>query len=159
MYSVYAMLVVELGLVAAVAFGLWFGLSVLRRRSGHPSGGWAALEAAWGVATPPPEPITTRANLAVGRVVWRNCVVVGCAPSGLHLAVRIPLLGGLGRRPVRIPWNAFRDPEPVKLFWQDARLWHLGEPEVATLTLPAELETHLHAKGYVLGRALRHEPN
>lgn len=155
----YALLALELGLLAAAGFGLWFLLRVLRRRSGHASGGWAALESVWGSAAPPTDPITTRASIAVGRVIWRNCVVVGCDPRGLHLAVRVPLLGGFGKKPVLIPWTAFHAPEPVKLYWQDARLWHLGHPEVASITLPSELETHVHAKGYALGTGRRIDVN
>lgn len=159
MNFMYALLALELGLLAAAGFGLWFLLRLMRRRSGHAAGGWAALEAAWGVAMPPADPITTRASIAVGRVVWRNCVVVGCDPRGLHLAVRVPLLGGFGKKPVRIPWDAFHDPEAVKLYWQDAHLWHLGTPEVATITLPADLETHLHAEGHTLGTGRPTDPN
>jgi len=141
--SLFLLFALEIGLFAVAALGLWFGLRALRRRVLQGSGGWAALEAAFGVDAAPEAPIATGASLMVGPVLWRNCVAVGADPSGLHLAVRVPLLGGMGKRPVVIPWDAFRDPEPATLYWGTARLWHLGEPEVATLTLPSDLDARL----------------
>ena len=152
MEFMYVLLVVELVVIVLVAVGLWFGLAALRRRSGGSSAGWAALEAAWAVADAPKDPIASRQSLMVGKVLWRNCVAVSADPRGLHLAVKVPLLGGFGKKPVLIPWEAFRDPEPAKLFWGDATLWHLGTPDVATLTLPVDLETQIRAAG---GRLLR----
>lgn len=154
MEFMYVLLVVELVFIVLVAIGLWFGLKALRRRAGGggAGGGWSALEAAWGVEEAPKDPIVGHGTLFVGKILWRNCVAVGIDPRGLHLAVRAPIFGGFGKSPVRIPWDAFRASEPAQIQWQEARLWHLGEPEVTTLTLPREIEAALAAKGRVLGR-------
>lgn len=148
METMYLLFLVEILFLAAMAVGLWLFLRALRRRSGGSKGGWAALEAAWGVAEPPPAPIVTRGTIVVGKVLWRNCVTVGADATGLHLAVKVPVLGAMGKTPVRIPWSAFHAPEPAKLYWSDATLWHLGIPEVATITLPPEINAALKAKGH-----------
>ena len=147
----YVLLVVEVLFLLAMGLVLWKVLAAMKRRAGGSSSGWSALEAAWGVAEAPKDPIATRASLMVGKVLWRNCAVVGVDPRGLHLAVKVPIFGAFGKTPVRIPWDAFHDPEPARLFWADATLWRLGAPEVATITLPADLAARLD----IAGRALR----
>ncbi|WP_333825993.1 hypothetical protein [Pinisolibacter sp.] len=147
----YVLLVVEVFFLVAMGLVLWKVLAAMKRRAGGSSTGWSALEAAWGVTEAPKDPITTRANLMVGKVLWRNCVVVGIDPRGLHLAVKVPIFGGFGKTPVRIPWTAFHDPEPARLFWADATMWRLGTPEVATITLPGDLESRLDIAGHALG--------
>ena len=148
METMYLLFLVEILFLVLVGLGLWAVLRALRRRSGGSPAGWLALEAAWGVAEAPGRPIVTRGTLVVGKVLWRNCVTVGADADALHLAVKVPLLGAMGRGPVRIPWTAFRSPEPAKLQWRDATLWHLGTPEVATLTLPSEIDAALRASGH-----------
>ena len=147
----YVLLGVEVVFLVAMGLVLWKVLAVMKRRAGGSSSGWSALESAWAVAEPPKDPIATRANLMVGKVLWRNCVIVGIDPRGLHLAVKVPIFGGFGKKPVRIPWDAFHDPEPARLFWADATLWRLGTPEVATITLPEDLSTKIAARGGHLG--------
>ena len=147
----YVLLVVEVLFLLAMGLVLWKVLAAMKRRAGGSAAGWSALEAAWGVAEAPKDPIATRANLMVGKVLWRNCVIVGIDPRGLHLAVKVPIFGGFGKSPVRIPWDAFHDPEPARLFWADATLWRLGTPEVATMTLPADLAAKIAARGGHLG--------
>jgi hypothetical protein len=156
----YVLLVVEVLFLVAMGLVLWKVLAAMKRRAGVSSGGssggsaagWSALETAWAVAEPPQDPITTRANLMVGKVLWRNCVIVGIDPRGLHLAVKVPIFGGFGKKPVRIPWDVFRDPEPARLFWADATMWRLGTPEVATITLPGDLTAKIAERGGHLGR-------
>ncbi len=147
----YLMLIAEFGFLVLMGFALWAVLGALKRRSGGSSAGWSALETAWGVADPPKDPIATHVTLLVGKVLWRNCVAVGIDPRGLHLAVKVPIFGGFGKKPVRIPWDAFRDPEPAKLYAGDATLWHLGSPEVATITLPPEIDNAIRAESAVSG--------
>jgi len=151
METMYLLFVVEFLFLLAIGLGLWLFLRALRRRMGGSRGGWAALEAAFGVTEPPRAPIATRATLVVGKVLWRNCVTIAADPRGLHLAVAVPVLGAMGKTPVRIPWDAFHTPEPAKLYWSDATLWRLGTPEVATITLPRDLEAKLRATRRVLG--------
>jgi hypothetical protein len=151
METIYLLFLVEILFLVAMGFGLWLFVRALRRRMGGSRAGWAALEATWGVAEPPLSPLVTRGTLVVGKVLWRNCVAVAADPGGLHLAVTVPFLGAMGKKPVRIPWTAFHAPEPAKLYWGDATLWRLGIPEVATITLPKDLEARLAASGHRLG--------
>lgn len=151
METMYLLFLAEILALLAMGLGLRLFLRALKRRGGGSRSGWAALEAAWGVAEAPANPIVTHGTLVVGKVLWRNCVAVGLDPRGLHLAVRVPILGALGKTPVRIPWTAFHAPEPAKLYWGDATLWHLGTPDVATITLPRDLEARLAAHGHRLG--------
>jgi hypothetical protein len=156
MEFMYVALAAEVVFLGLMGFVLWKLLAALKRRAGGlattgASGGWSALESVWAHPEPPKNPVSGRASLMVGKVLWRNCVVVGVDPAGLHLAVRAPVFGGFGKSPVRIPWGAFRDPEPARLFWGAAHLWHLGTPDVATITLPADLEAKIAAKGGRLG--------
>ena len=147
----YVLLLIEVAVLAIVALGLWLVWRLVRGHFGGASGGWAGLAAAYGVAEPPRAPIATGVSLVVGKVLWRNCVTVGADPRGLHLAVKVPLFGASGKSPLRIPWQAFHTPEPAKLYWQPATRWHLGAPEVGTLTLPADLEAKIRAAGGLTG--------
>ena len=153
METMYLLFLVEILFLVAMGLVLWLVLRALKRRMGGSPAGWSALAAAWAVADAPQDPILTRATLVVGKVLWRNCVTVGADATGLHLAVKVPVLGAMGKTPVKIPWSAFHAPEPARLYWSDATLWRLGRPEVATITLPQEVEAALRAKGHVPGVA------
>lgn len=141
------LLLVEIAVLVSAAFGLRALWRRVKPHFGGAPGGWFGLAAVYAATDPPPRPIAVRASLVVGRVLWRNCVDVGVSPTGLHLAVRVPLFGASGKPPLCLPWSAFHDPEPAKLFWRAATLWHLGTPEVGTLTLLADLEARIRAAG------------
>lgn len=113
------------------------------------AGGWRALAAHWATAAPPRETIATRASIMVGRTVWRNCVAVGVGPEGLHLAVRIPILGSLGCAPLLIPWSAVVSTAPTTLWWREARQLSIGRPLVATITLPGDLWATIGRGGHL----------
>lgn len=103
------------------------------------AGSWSALAARWAAAGPPRTPDVARASLMIGPVAWKNCVAVGLGPEGLHLAVRIPVFGSFGRKPLLIPWSEIVSTAPTTLWWRDARLLVVGRPTVATVTLPGDL--------------------
>lgn len=147
MESLVILLLIEFAVLLLFGLGVWGLWRLVRRHFGGASGGWAGLAAAYGVAEGPRAPIATGATLVIGRVLWRNCITVGVEPAGLRLAVKVPLFGASGKAPLTIPWTAFHTPEPAKLYWRDATLWHLGTPEVGTITLPADLEAAIRAKG------------
>ncbi|MDK9697021.1 MAG: hypothetical protein OEL76_11565 [Siculibacillus sp.] len=148
----YLLLIAEFAFLVLMGVALWAVLRAMRRRSGGTSGGWAAAEAMWGVADPPRDPIARRENLLVGKVLWRNCVVVGVDPRGLHLAIAVPIFGAFGKKPVLIPWDAFHDPEPTRLMWAEAHRWHLGTPVVTTITMTRALEAKLGSRLGAKGR-------
>lgn len=121
------------------------------RRAPSPEGGWKDLAANWGTDLPAKAEIARGVSLSIGAVRWRNCVVVGRGERGLHLSVRIPLLGSLGRRPLDIPWFEITDVGPATLYFMEARVLEVGHPPIARLVLPsaivAEIVEHrrLHA--------------
>ena len=109
------------------------------RRAPPPDGGWKDLAANWGTDLPAKEEVARRVSLSIGAVRWRNCVVVGLGERGLHLAVRIPLLGALGRRPLDIPWFEITDVGPATLYFMEARVLEIGHPPIARLVLPSAI--------------------
>lgn len=109
-----------------------------------PTSGWRGLAARWAIAEETSAPLTRHATIAVGAVRWKNCVVVGVAPGGLRLAVRVPILGRMGTRPLEIPWSVFPAPEPARLRGAAALIFRLGDPPIA-LTLPTALWEKIRA--------------
>ncbi|MBV5263437.1 hypothetical protein [Pinisolibacter aquiterrae] len=114
-----------------------------------PSGGWSDLAARFGVERGPEPPLVRGATLMVGPVVWKNCVAVGAEVDGLRLAVKMPLFGGVGKAPLRIPWDEIVEIAPARLHWGAARLVVVGRPTVATLTLPETLFQAIAARGHL----------
>lgn len=116
-------------------------------------GSWSGLEAKFAVPDGPSEPVATRASLMIGPTIWRNCVRVGIEPLGLRLAIRIPILGSFGRKPLLIPWSAFVGDEPATLFWRSTRRLRIGEPPLATLTPLPDLLDLIVRSGRLEGAA------
>lgn len=127
-------LLLTLAILAFAAWRIW--PIILKHMKG--GGGWAAL--AQRFAT---EPITVdgallRQTVTVGRVTYRNCVIVGLTDAGLYLAtaMTVPLLR---KPPLLIPWSQIESIEEVKLYWQEAAMLNVGNPLIGTVTVPAEL--------------------
>jgi hypothetical protein len=114
-----------------------------------PSGGWSDLAARFPAVRGPEAPLARSATLMVGPVVWKSCISVGADADGLRLAVRMPLFGGVGKAPLRIPWDEIVEIAPAHLHWGAARLVVVGRPTVATLTLPETLFQAIAARGHL----------
>lgn len=161
MSSVVLAVAIDVLVFALFVAGVVFLLRRLKRRAVEgrttdgrsipPSGGWNELAAVFATDLPPPQVLATRASIMVGPTIWRNCVTVGCGPDALFLAVKIPLLGAMGRRPLKLPWHEIGDGGPVTLFWKPARLLVVGRPALATVTLPAEIRDDLVRRGLLRG--------
>ena len=150
--ALLAMIVDTIILVLVVVGLVWF-LKRLRRRATEgrtsdglaipPSGGWRELAAHFATDLPAPVKLADRATIMVGPVVWKNCAVVGVGPDALFLSVKVPLLGALGKRPLKIPWSEIGDGGPTTLHWKPARLLVVGRPTLATITLPMAIRDDL----------------
>ncbi len=147
----YTSLLIESVLAVLVVVALVHGLRLLRRSIGGAGGGWAALATRYAVAEAPSTPIAAHASVMIGRILWRNCVVVGVERRGLRLAVKVPLLGAFGKPPLLIPWGDFGAPEEALLHWQPADRHPVGHPPITTLTVPRELEQAIVASGHRFG--------
>lgn len=110
-------------------------------------GGWDVLAARFTDRDPAPEPLAHAATVMVGATVWKNCVTVGVDDVGLHLAVKVPLLGGMGRPPLLVPWEEIVEVVPARLHWGLARRLVIGRPTLATLTLPEKVYEKILARG------------
>jgi hypothetical protein len=101
-------------------------------------GRWNALAQIYGCKAPAPADCLHRQSLAVGGVLYRNCVSLSATDAGLYLRLGFPL--SILRRPaLLIPWTTFERLEEARLFRREAALLWLGEPTGATLTLPMSL--------------------
>lgn len=100
-----------------------------------PAGGWDRLEARFATDAAPTDPVASAASIMVGTTAWKNCVAVGVEPDGLRLAVKVPLLGAFGKKPVLIPWEEIVETAPARLWWGPARRLVVGRPTIATVTL------------------------
>lgn len=132
------LILVGLAILAAIGLGLRYLLPILIahiKGSFGSATGWNTLAGAYATSSAPGGVILKRQSLAAGAVIFRYIVTAGIGEDGLYLAVG----GPLPRPPVLIPWNAFQDASPVRLFWQRAMLVSIGAPQVSTLTLPKTL--------------------
>jgi hypothetical protein len=114
-----------------------------------PVGGWTDLERRFATEAAVADPVAHAASLMVGTTAWKNCVAVGAAEAGLHLAVKVPLLGAFGRKPVLIPWDEIVETGPARLWWGPARHLVVGRPTLATVTLPEAVFEAILARGHL----------
>ena len=127
-----------LAVLAAIALGLRFLVPQLieNLKGGFGSAtGWSTLSRVYATSAKPEGEVLKRQSLVAGAVVYRYLVTAGIGETGLYLAVG----GPLPRDPILIRWDAFKDVQPVRLFWQKAALVSVGSPQVGTLTLPMPL--------------------
>ena len=122
-------------LVLAASAGLKVLLPLIRQHL-KGGGGWRRLATAYASRAPPPAPVLQRQTLQVGTVLYKNCVNIGISDAGLHLA-----LTGAGAMlklgPLLIPWREIRRIGDAKLFWQQASVLWIGEPELGSITVMA----------------------
>ena len=111
------------------------------------SGGWSRLSEAYATTRQLPARVRTRQNIIVGKVLYRNCMIVGFDDAGLYLEMGFPL-SMLGSHRLLIPWNEVKRIEDGRMFWRRAALLSIGEPLVGTITVPMQLfETIRSAMG------------
>lgn len=130
--SVFVMLIsgavlVGIGLIAGLVF-LIFRIVQLIDGS---KGGWLSLSKTYAAIQPPGGTLTKRLTLKIGAGVYKRCVSMGVCTEGLYLAI--------WRKSALIPWSEFKSLEKATLYWQSIPMITIGEPPVATLTVPVEV--------------------
>ena len=98
------------------------------------------LAARYPAAHPPEGQKRVKQTVQIGAVRFRRCVTVHVGSAGLHLHVR-PIMSRYP--PVLIPWEELREPRRTRIYWQTAMLLAIGNPQVATIRVPATLFRHI----------------
>ena len=124
--------------VVVFAIGIRLLMPFILQHFKGSSGGWSRLSQAYPTTRQLPAQVRVRQNIVVGKVIYRNCMIVGFDDAGLYLEIGFPL-SIFGRRRLFIPWTEVKGIEDGQLFWRRAALLSLGEPPVGTITVPMQL--------------------
>lgn len=148
MHPAFVPLIIAGGLAALAAF--WSGIVWLIAQLG----GWGRLARHFATDAPPaPEARSfSMASGAVGMSRYNGALRVHVQPDGLRLSVLLPFRPG--HPPVLIPWAEIASVERKTRFAISTYEVAVGDPEVATLTLP---ESVIEAMRDVLPTAVEAE--
>ena len=72
-----------------------------------------------------------RQTVQVGAVVYKRCVTLAVEPEGLYIAK--------GKKRLLIAWREFKSVGRTRLHWQVVPLLTIGDPTVATMTVPIRI--------------------
>ena len=100
--------------------------------------GWRRLAETYPTMNPPPGNLVHRQTVKIGAVTYKCCATVGVADEGLYLAI--------WRRKVLIPWSEIKSVGQEMLYWQTMPRLMIGEPPVATVTLPPAIFAMLRGR-------------
>ena len=115
-------------LLAGFVVGLVFFILFLVKSLGGTTGGWRRLAEVYATANPPTGQVTKRETIQVGAVTYKRCVTLGVADEGLYVTI--------WRKTALIPWTEFKAVGQTTLHWQKVPMLTVGEPPVATMTVP-----------------------
>lgn len=121
-------------LVVLVVFGLLIAFLTPIFKQG---GGWNKLTESYAARGQPEGDIYTKQTVQIGAVRYRRCATVYIGPQGLYLSAHVSVLPSYP--PLFIPWGEFKRVQETILYWQRAFRLVIGDPQVGTLTLRAEL--------------------
>lgn len=129
------MWIVALGLGVLLAAAIVVGLVLLAvfvgKRLGGSQGGWGRLAAAHPASVGPVGPVASRQTIQIGGVIYRRCVTMAPTDEGLFVSV-------WGKRAL-VPWREITAVGQATLFWQKVPMLTVGNPAVATLTIPTDM--------------------
>jgi len=125
-------------LVAGFVVGLVFFILFLVKSLGGTTGGWRRLAEVYATANPPTGQITKRETIQVGAVTYKRCVTLGVADEGLYVTI--------WRKTVLIPWTEFKAVGQATLYWQKVPMLTVGDPPVATMTVPVAVFQAMRGK-------------
>jgi hypothetical protein len=125
-------------LLAGFIVGFVFFILFLVKALTGATGGWGRLAEVYGTANPPAGQITKRETIQVGAVTYKRCATIGVADEGLYVAI--------WRKMVLIPWTEFKAVGQATLHWQKVPRLTVGNPPVATMTVPMALFRVMQAK-------------
>lgn len=130
----FIILIISSGLLMALL------ISKLVRRLSSSKGSWQELAQNFPV---PPGEISgekfTRQIVAVGPVIYKNCVTVVISPQGLNLSTWIKKQG------LFLPWDQIKKTGEKNLYWRKHPVLSIGNPEQGTITIPENLFAHMSA--------------
>jgi hypothetical protein len=118
-------------LVAGFVVGLVFFVLFLVKSLGGTTGGWRRLAEVYATANPPSGHVTKRETIQVGAVTYKRCVTLGVANEGLYVTI--------WRKTALIPWTEFKAVGQATLYWQKVPMLTVGDPPVATMTVPIQV--------------------
>jgi hypothetical protein len=115
-------------LLAGFVVGLVFFVLFIVKSLGGTTGGWGKLAEVYGTNNPPTGQVTKRETIQVGAVTYKRCVTLGVADEGLYVSI--------WRKTALIPWTEFKAVGQATLYWQKVPMLTVGDPPVATMTVP-----------------------
>ena len=126
----WLVLLILLGVVFLAGFvvGLVFLILFLVKQLGGTTGGWRRLAEVYGTDKPPTGQIVTGQTIQIGAVTYKRCVTLGVADEGLYVTI--------WRKTALVPWNEFKAIGQATLYWQKVPMLTVGDPPVATMTVP-----------------------
>ena len=136
--SLMLLIVAGVLLVAGFVVGLVFFILFLVKSLGGTAGGWGKLAEVYGTNNPPTGQITKGETIQVGAVTYKRCVTLGVADEGLYVSI--------WRKTALIPWTEFKGIGQATLYWQKVPMLTVGDPPVATMTVPVVVFDVMRAK-------------
>ena len=127
-WQIVLLIVMGVIAVAVLITGMVYAIIALVQRIDGSKGGWRRLVAVYSTVNPPAGSIAPRETLKIGAVVYKRCVTVGIADEGLYVSI--------WRKTALIPWDDFRKIEQATLHWKKVPMLTVGDPPVATITVP-----------------------
>jgi hypothetical protein len=132
------LIVAGVSLVAGFVVGGVFFILFLVQQLGGTTGGWRRLAAVYATADPPTGQVTSGATITVGAVTYRRCATLVVADEGLYVAI--------WRKTALIPWTEFKGVRQATLSWQKVPMLTVGDPPVATMTVPVSVFQQMRGK-------------
>ena len=126
--SLMLLIIAGVLLLAGFVVGLVFFILFLVKSLGGTTGGWGKLAVTYGSNNPPTGQITKGETIQVGAVTYKRCVTLGVANEGLYVSI--------WRKTTLIPWTEFKGIGQATLYWQKVPMLTVGDPPVATMTVP-----------------------
>jgi hypothetical protein len=126
--------VVVAGFVTALVF---FILFLVKQLSGT-TGGWRRLAEVYTTSKPPRGQSVMGQTLQVGAVTYNRCVTLGIADEGLYVTI--------WQKTALVPWTEFKGIGEATLYWQKVPMLTIGNPSVATMTVPVAVFPMLRGK-------------
>lgn len=118
-------------LLAGFVVGLVFFVLFIVKSLGGTTGGWGKLAEVYGTNNPPTGQVTKRETIQVGAVTYKRCITLGVADEGLYVSI--------WRKTALIPWTEFKGIGQATLYWQKVPMLTVGDPPVATMTVPVQV--------------------
>ncbi len=125
-------------LVAGFVVGLVFFIFFLVKTLTGATGGWRRLAEVYSTANPPAGQVTSGATITVGAVTYRRAATLVVADEGLYVSI--------WRKTALIPWTEIKGVRQATLSWQKVPILTVGDPPVATMTVPVTVFQMMRGK-------------